>query len=91
MLIAYKIGNSILFFKILIDSVIPGLAIGLRTMRKGELAQFLVNYQYGFGELGSPPRVPPKAECKYDLRVTDIYRIFISTGDKQKNCLLLLT
>ena len=35
--------------------------MGLRTMRKGEKAEMLIDYRYGMGEYGCPPRIPGKA------------------------------
>ncbi|XP_066991724.2 inactive peptidyl-prolyl cis-trans isomerase FKBP6 isoform X2 [Anabrus simplex] len=42
--------------------LIPGLEIGIKTMKKAEIAQFLIHPDYGFGKFGVPPRIPPEAE-----------------------------
>ena len=41
--------------------VILGWDIGISTMRRNELARFLVKSSYAYGDLGCPPRIPPKA------------------------------
>merc|ERR1719228_2515212 len=58
----HKIGNQLL---------LEGLEIGIRTMRKCEKAQFMINYQYGMGEMGCPPRVPRRAQILAMVEVMD--------------------
>ena len=41
--------------------VIEGWDVGVATMKKSELARFLVNPSYAFGDFGCPPRIPPGA------------------------------
>lgn len=41
---------------------ILGLYLGLRTMRKGEKAKFLVTPVYGYLEMGCTPRIPASAK-----------------------------
>ena len=43
---------------------LPGMNLGVSTMRKGEKARFLIDPKYYFKELGCPPRVPPNATGK---------------------------
>ncbi|XP_046989270.1 inactive peptidyl-prolyl cis-trans isomerase FKBP6 [Schistocerca americana] len=53
---------------------IAGLEVGISTMKKGEVAQFLIHPDYGYGKLGCPPRIPPEAELLIQvelLRITD--------------------
>lgn len=49
------------------DEIVPGISIGISTMRKGELARFLLTPYYGFLELGCAPRVPPNVPGWYNL------------------------
>lgn len=56
------------------EEVIPGWEVGVATMRKNELARFLVKPEYAFGSLGCPPRIPPQASSTvtshdYTMRV----------------------
>lgn len=43
------------------ENGLSGLLIGLITMRKNEVAQFLISPKYAYGELGCPPRIPPNS------------------------------
>ena len=62
----YCVILSINFYYLVTDETLPGLYIGISTMRKGEKSQFLLSPKYGFLEMGCPPRVPPAATgmCK---------------------------
>lgn len=44
-------------------NLIPGLEFGIRTMKKGEKSQFLIEPDYAFGPKGCPPRIPPGNIC----------------------------
>ncbi|CAH3148927.1 unnamed protein product, partial [Porites evermanni] len=52
-----------------IDEIVPGISVGISTMRKGELARFLLTPYYGFRELGCPPRVPPNVPVLYEVEL----------------------
>ena len=41
--------------------VISGWDLGVATMRKGELATFVLQPEHAYGEEGSPPKIPAKA------------------------------
>lgn len=49
--------------------VILGLEMGVATMKKGEVAVFLVHHSYAFGPMGCPPRVPPGATIYYEVEI----------------------
>ena len=51
--------------------MIAGLDVGISTMKKGELARFIMKPDMAFGKMGCPPRIPPEA--------TGIYRACINT------------
>ena len=36
--------------------LLPGLEIGIKTMKNKELSEFLIESNYAFGEMGCPPR-----------------------------------
>ncbi|KAM7362897.1 inactive peptidyl-prolyl cis-trans isomerase shutdown-like [Cochliomyia hominivorax] len=44
------------------NEVLEGLEVAVRTMHKGEQAQFIISYHLLFREMGCPPRVKPKAD-----------------------------
>ncbi|XP_013786360.1 inactive peptidyl-prolyl cis-trans isomerase FKBP6-like isoform X2 [Limulus polyphemus] len=58
-------------FKFLLDRerVILGLDVGVGTMKKGEVAQFLIRPEYAFGQMGCPPRIPPNATVMYEVEL----------------------
>ena len=49
------------------DEILPGLSVGISSMRRGEKSRFLLSPKYAFKELGCPPRVPQNATgtCAY--------------------------
>ncbi len=44
--------------------LLPGIEVAVKSMLKKEEAEFLIEYEYAFGKLGCPPRVPPEAQVK---------------------------
>ncbi|XP_052899321.1 inactive peptidyl-prolyl cis-trans isomerase shutdown-like [Anopheles moucheti] len=50
-------------------SVLPGFEQAIRTMRVSEEAQFLISYQLLYGAVGCPPRIKPKADALFVIRV----------------------
>jgi FKBP-type peptidyl-prolyl cis-trans isomerase len=52
--------------------VIPGWSVGVATMKVGEVANFTVNYDYGYGEHGYPPIVPAKSALKYHIELLKV-------------------
>jgi len=56
------------------DGVIEGLEIALTSMRKGEISMVAINYKYGYGELGAPPRIPGKARLMVAIQLIDFYK-----------------
>lgn len=53
--------------------IIPGLFHGLVGMKVNEKAEILIHHEYGFGELGCPPRIPAKSMLLYIVEVKKIY------------------
>ncbi|KAI6654513.1 Inactive peptidyl-prolyl cis-trans isomerase FKBP6-like [Oopsacas minuta] len=49
--------------------VIVGWDIGIKTMRKDEIAKFLISYEYAFRKMGCPPRVPPEATLLFEIEL----------------------
>jgi FKBP-type peptidyl-prolyl cis-trans isomerase len=51
------------------QGVIPGWSIGVGSMRVGELSNFTIGYEYGYGERGYPPVVPAKADLHFEIEL----------------------
>uniref|UniRef100_A0A1B6C8T7 peptidylprolyl isomerase n=1 Tax=Clastoptera arizonana TaxID=38151 RepID=A0A1B6C8T7_9HEMI len=49
--------------------IIPGLELGIRSMKKSEKAQFLIHHDMAFGKMGCAPRIPGEATilCEVEL------------------------
>jgi FKBP-type peptidyl-prolyl cis-trans isomerase len=52
--------------------VIPGWSIGVATMKVGEIANFSIHYDYGYGERGYPPIVPPMSHLMFQIELVSI-------------------
>lgn len=52
-----------------LEENILGLYLGLRTMRKGEKAKFLVTPEYGYLEMGCTPRIPASAKVLFEVEL----------------------
>lgn len=49
--------------------VIKGWDEGFASMKVGEHAMLKVRYDYAYGESGSPPKIPPKADLYFDVEL----------------------
>ncbi|KFD47855.1 hypothetical protein M513_11269 [Trichuris suis] len=49
--------------------VIDGFDIAIKTMRLGELAKIRIAPKYGYGEKGSPPKIPPDATLIFEIEL----------------------
>lgn len=49
--------------------LLPGLEIGVKTMRTGENARFIISPELAFREMGCPPRIPPNATVLFDVHL----------------------
>lgn len=49
--------------------VIKGWDEGFASMKVGEKAMLKVRYDYAYGETGSPPTIPPKADLFFDVEL----------------------
>uniref|UniRef100_A0A1E1XFZ2 peptidylprolyl isomerase n=1 Tax=Amblyomma aureolatum TaxID=187763 RepID=A0A1E1XFZ2_9ACAR len=57
-------------YRCLLDNmIIPGLALAVAAMRKGEIARIMVEPQYAFGRMGCPPRIPANATILYEVEL----------------------
>ncbi len=50
---------------------IPGLDEAVGTMRRNEQSQFIFSPDWAFGDLGCPPRIPPKAYVYFKIDLID--------------------
>ncbi|XP_014234164.1 inactive peptidyl-prolyl cis-trans isomerase FKBP6 [Trichogramma pretiosum] len=57
-------------------AVIPGLEIGISSMKKFEKSLFIIQSELAYGELGCMPRIPPNAEVLFKVELVD----FIDNG-----------
>lgn len=70
-------GDSLTFFCGR-GQVLPGLEEAVKTMYKGEEAQFVISYHLLFRDMGCPPRVKPKADGLFIIKLLD----FADVGDE---------
>mmetsp|Transcript_23192 Transcript_23192/g.41138 ORF Transcript_23192/g.41138 Transcript_23192/m.41138 type:complete len:122 (-) Transcript_23192:34-399(-) len=61
--------NKPLTFIIGIGSVIKGWDEGIMDMQLGELALLKVTSDYGYGEEGLPPMVPPNQDLEFEVEL----------------------
>ncbi|XP_015781693.1 inactive peptidyl-prolyl cis-trans isomerase FKBP6 [Tetranychus urticae] len=55
------------------EDLLPGLMVGILSMRMAEKAEILIKPEYAFGELGCPPRIPGNSTIIY---IVEILRVF---------------
>lgn len=56
-------------FKLGAGEVLKGWEIGVATMKRGELARFMFGYQYAYGKMGCPPRIPKEAAVLFEIEL----------------------
>lgn len=49
--------------------ILTGLWLSLETMKKGEKAEFIIDYRLMYGEFGAPPRIKPKADVLFVVKL----------------------
>lgn len=64
-----------------LGEVIKGLDEGIVTMKKGERAIFTVPPELAYGEVGSPPLIPPNSVLIFDIELLQWSSIRDLTGD----------
>ncbi|XP_033224551.1 inactive peptidyl-prolyl cis-trans isomerase FKBP6-like isoform X2 [Belonocnema kinseyi] len=68
---SYAHGSGPDVFRLGQGQVIPGLDLGISTMRKHEISVFLIKADYAYGPLGCQPRIPPNQEVLFAVYLTD--------------------
>ncbi|KAI9311236.1 hypothetical protein BX666DRAFT_2032247 [Dichotomocladium elegans] len=58
-------------FKLKDGKVIEAWEIAIPTMKPGEIAEICCSYEYGYGEKGSYPLVPPKADLRFVVELLE--------------------
>lgn len=73
-------------FKFLLqkDEVIDGLTIAVSSMHMGEKSTFIIEPEYGYGEKGRDPLIPPNAVLEFDIELYDIQEKFYNAIDADK-------
>jgi FKBP-type peptidyl-prolyl cis-trans isomerase len=56
-------------FKLGTGAVIKGWDVGVATMRKGEKCILTCRPNYGYGETGSPPKIPGNATLQFEVEL----------------------
>lgn len=51
--------------------VIKGWDVGVASMAKGEVALFTIRSDYGYGSMGSPPKIPGGANLIFEIELFD--------------------
>lgn len=67
--------------------LLPGLEVGISTMRIGENARFIVQPIAAYRELGCPPRIPPNATIVFDVHLVSYFSqlSFLSFNEDDHN------
>lgn len=52
--------------------VIEGWSLGVATMKIGELSEFHIASKYGYGDSGSPPKIPGGATLVFEIELLEI-------------------
>ncbi|KAI3900794.1 hypothetical protein MKW92_045878 [Papaver armeniacum] len=73
--------NTPFRFKLGQCEVIKGWDEGISTMKKGERAVFMIPPHLGYGEMGSPPTIPPSATLIFDVELLSWTSIRDLTND----------
>lgn len=71
------------------DEVIDGLTLSVATMQLGERAVFTIGYEYGYGEKGRDPVIPPAAVLEFDIELADIREKFFNAIDADKRAYVI--
>lgn len=51
------------------NGLLPGLQMAIESMLVGEMSVFLLSYKVMYGKLGIPPRIKPKSDCIFYIKL----------------------
>ena len=68
-------------FKLGQGQVIKGWDVGVATMKKGERSTLTIKAEYGYGDQGSPPKIPGGATLCFDVELLSWKSLKDVTGD----------
>jgi len=55
--------------------ITEGWELSLLSMKQGEISRFYIFSNYGYGELGCPPRIPARSNLLFEIEMLNIERI----------------
>lgn len=58
-------------FRLGSGELLAGLEMGLCTMKEGEIADFVIDYNYAYGRMGCPPSIPPECTIRSTVRLVE--------------------
>jgi len=61
-------------FQVGAPGTVPGWSKGIIGMKKGGEREVNIPYELGYGEQGSPPRIPAKADLYFTIQVIDVVK-----------------
>jgi hypothetical protein len=67
-------------FEIDQGKVIKGWEIGIKTMKIGEKAKFVITSKYGYKKKGIPPIIPPNAKLFFEIELLEINNSNLKKG-----------
>lgn len=53
------------------NEVIKGWDIGVKSMKRGEIAELVLRSDFAYGSTGSPPKIPPGATLVFEVELID--------------------
>lgn len=75
------LSESLICWIIHVGEVIKGWDEGIGTMKKGERSIFIVPPELGYGEIGSPPLIPPNSTLVFEVEMVYWNTIKDISGD----------
>ncbi len=66
---SYRRGETIAFG---LNQVIPGWTEGMQQVGEGGMIELQIPYKLGYGDRGSPPVIPPKAQLHFLVELIDV-------------------